>query len=64
MFLVDFEKSTIQECELLLVRPSYKVLLIGNELFNLPIEDDTHYLCDTYSQAFSLLHGYYCVPQD
>jgi len=63
MYLVDTEKKTIKECSILEKRTGYTIIQIGNEIFGLPAEDETHYLCETREQACGMLCGAWFVPQ-
>jgi len=63
MFLVDIEKETIKECSILERKTGYTIIAVENEIFGLPSEDETHYLCETYEQACTMLCCDWFVPQ-
>lgn len=63
MFLVDLEKETIKECNILGKKSGYTIIAIGHEIFGLPAEDRTHYLCYTIEQANAILYSGWFMPQ-
>ena len=63
MYLVDLEKETIEECSILGKKTGYTIILVGNEIFGLPSEDETHYLCYTLEEANAILYSGWFIPQ-
>lgn len=65
MFLVNFKEKTVTEVKLLKTYAgSAHIIQKGNEIFELPIEDDNCKLCPDERSAYGMLYGCWVVQND